>query len=176
MLSGAKYAYPAPQDKLSPFDGAGLRSRLENYLVTHAENEDDEALSFFLFENVFGLALPTAREIVHLAKLRNGGKNILTDEAKLPLWAFVGEFCENEPNQPCIKLENGKYVDFFAFPVDNSIPAPSLCKAEDEFYTSRETKKGFEDKKRKLENAVKNLKKKQTKKLQETLERLKDAE
>ena len=98
-----------------------------------------------------------------LEKLRNGGKNILTDEAKLPLWAFVGEFCENEPNAPCLKLENEKYVDFFAFPVDNSIPAPSLCKAEDEFYTSRETKKGFDDKKRKLEGSLRSIKKKQTK-------------
>ena len=78
-------------------DRAGLRSRLENYLVTHAECMDNEGLSVFLFENVFGLALPTAREIVRLATIRNGGKNILTDEANLPLWAFVGDFCENEP-------------------------------------------------------------------------------
>jgi predicted ribosome quality control (RQC) complex YloA/Tae2 family protein len=66
--------------------------------------------------------------------------------------------------------------DFFAFPVDGGVEMPSLCKAEDKFYTSRETKKGFEDKKRKLENTVRALKKKQTKKLQETLERLKDAD
>ena len=176
LLSGARYAYPTPQDKLSPFDRAGLRSRLENYLVTHAENRDRENLSVFLFENVFGLALPTAREILRIAEERNEGKDILSEEAKCPLWDFVGAFCENEPNAPCIKTEGGKYVDFFAFPVDNSIPAPSLCKAEDEFYTSRETKKGFDDQKRKIENSIKNLKKKQTKKLQETLERLKDAE
>ncbi len=176
LLAGAKYAYPAPQDKLSPFDGAGMRSRIENYLVTHQDGWEKEGVSLFLFDNVAGLALPTAREIVARALEENGGADILSERAKIPLWEYVGEFCQNEPNNPCIKAQNGVYTDFFAFPVANSIPMPSLCKAEDEFYTARETKKGFEDKKRKLENAVKNLKKKQTKKLQETLERIKDAE
>ena len=165
LLAGAKYLYPAPQDKLSPFDGAGMRSRLENHLSLRPEGMDDEALSVFLFDNVYGLALPTAREIVKRAK-----------SAGVPLWDFVGDFCENEPCQPCIKMCNGAMSDFFAFPVDGGVEMPSLCKAEDEFYTSRETKKGFEDKKRKLENTVRALKKKQTKKLQETLERLKDAD
>ena len=165
LLAGAKYLYPAPQDKLSPFDGAGMRSRLENYLSLRPDGVDNEDLSLFLFDNVFGLALPTAREIVKRAQASGA-----------PLWEFVGEFCENEPCQPCIKMTNGSMSDFFAFPVDGGVEMPSLCKAEDEFYTSRETKKGFDDKKRKLENTVRALKKKQTKKLQETLERLKDAE
>ena len=165
LLAGAKYLYPAPQDKLSPFDGAGMRSRLENYLSLRPDGVENEDLSLFLFDNVFGLALPTAREIVKRAQASGA-----------PLWAFVGEFCENEPCQPCIKMVNGSMSDFFAFPVDGGVEMPSLCKAEDEFYTSRETKKGFDDKKRKLENTVRTLKKKQTKKLQETLERLKDAE
>ena len=165
LLAGARYLYPAPQDKLSPFEGAGMRSRLENYLSLHPDGVDNESLSLFLFDNVCGLALPTAREIVRRAQT-----------AQKPLWGFVGEFCENEPCKACVKYENGKMVDFFAFPVDGGQEMPSLCKAEDEFYTARETKKGFEDKKRKLENTVRALKKKQTKKLQETLERLKDAE
>ena len=177
LLAGAKYLYPAPQDKLSPFDGAGMRSRLENYLSMRPEGVDAETLSSFLFENVYGLALPTAREIIKRAVLINGGvENLLSPSAKNPLWSFVGEFCENEPNAPCIKWERGVMTDFFAFPVDGGQSTPSLCKAEDEFYTARESKKGFDDKKRKLENAVRALKKKQTKKLQETLERLKDAE
>ena len=165
LLAGAKYLYPAPQDKLSPFDGAGMRSRLENYLSLRPDGADEDSLSTFLFENVYGLALPTAREIVKRAKTANQ-----------PLYSFVGEFCENEPCRPCIKTVGGVMTDFFAFPVEGGMDMPSLCKAEDEFYTSRENKKGFEDKKRKLENAVRALKKKQMKKLQETLERLKDAE
>ena len=176
LLAGVKYEYPAPQDKLSPFDGAGMRSRLQNYLSTHADGWEKEGLSLFLFENVAGLAMPTAREIVRRAAERNQGADILSESAAVPLWAFVGEFCQNEPNRPCLKMQNGGYADFFAFPVAGGVETPSLCKAEDEFYTARESKKGFEDKKRKLETTVRNLKKKQTKKLQETLERLKDAE
>ena len=53
---------------------------------------------------------------------------------------------------------------------------PSLCRAEDEFYTTREQKKGFEDKKRKLASATRGLKKKQEKKVADTLERLRESE
>lgn len=176
LLPGARYLYPAPQDKLSPFDGAGIRSRIESYLAARPEGWDNEGLSVFLFDNVAGLALPTAREIVRRAAMENVGGNVLSENAKTPLWRFIGTFCEKEPCAPCLKTQNGVYTDFFAFPVAGGEEMPSLCKAEDEFYTARETKKGFEDKKRKLENAVKALKKKQTKKLQETLERLKEAD
>ena len=176
LLAGAKYDYPAPQDKLSHLDGAGVRSRLESYLSTHADNVDLESLSVFLFENVSGLALPTAREIVSRATKEAGSLALtLSPSSKAPLWDFVGEFCENEPCNPCLKTQNGLPTDFFAFPVDGGEEMPSLCKAEDEYYTRRENKKGFDDKKRKLENTARGLKKKLTKKLQDTLERLNDA-
>lgn len=175
LLPGAKYCYPVPQDKVSPFDGAGMRSRLQNFLSTHGEGFDKEDLALFVFENVAGLALPTARELVYRA-FEQIGENLLQDSCPRPLWAFIGEFCENEPNQPCLQVKGGAYSDFFAFPVQGGLPMPSLCKAEDEFFTGREQKKGFDDKKRKLENTVRGLKKKQTKKLQDTLERLKESE
>ena len=177
LLAGARYEYPVPQDKLSPFDGAGMRSRLETYLSTRMEEVDLESLSLFLFENVSGLALPTAREIILRAVKRAGSvKNTLSSAYGAPLWEFVGEFCLHEPCAPCLKLQNGQAVDFFAFHVDGGEKMPSLCKAEDEFFTRRESKKGFEDKKRKLENTARGLKKKLTKKLQDTLERLSEAE
>ncbi len=177
LLAGAKYAYPAPQDKISPFDGAGMRSRLETYLSSHAETMDEEGLSLFIFENVAGIALPTAREMVsRCVKAAGSLQACFTSAAQKPLWAFVGDFCENEPCAPCVKEVGGMPVDFFAFPVLGGKPTASLCEAEDEYYTRRETKKGFDDKKRKLENTVKGLKKKQAKKLQETVERLKDAD
>ena len=176
LLPGAKYEYPTPQDKLSPFDGAGMRSRLETYLSTRMEEVDAESLAFFLFENVSGLAMPTAREIVlRAAKAVGSVKNTLSSAYGTPLWEFVGEFCKNEPCVPCVKIVNGQAVDFFAFSVENGVEMPSLCKAEDEFFTGRESKKGYEDKKRKLENTARGLKKKLTKKLQDTLERLNDA-
>ncbi len=177
LLAGAKYLYPAPQDKLSYSDGAGMRSRLESYLENRSEGVDSETLSVWLFDNVAGLALPTAREIVRRAVEKNGDLTLaLSPTGVEPLWSFVTEFCEREPNDPCLKEAGGVPTDFFAFPVEGGVPMPSLCKAEDEYFTRREEKKSFEDRKRKLENALRAFRKKQTKKLQETLERLKDAE
>ena len=177
LLAGAKYLYPAPQDKLSPFDGAGMRSRLEIFLSTRQEGVDRESLSVWLFENVSGLALPTAREIIRRAEEKAGALALLFfPSSNAPLWEFVGEFCLHEPNNPHLVEKNGVPADFFAFEVDGGIPMPSLCKAQDEFFTRRENKKGFEDRKRKLENTARALKKKQMKKLQETMERLKEAE
>ena len=177
LLAGAKYLYPAPQDKLSPFDGAGMRSRLENFLSTRIEGVDEETLSMWLFENVSGLALPTAREIIRRGTEKAGALSILlSPSSNAPLWSFVGSFCLHEPNAPHLVERGGLPSDFFAFSVEDGIPMPSLCKAEDEFFTRRENKKDFENRKRKLENTARGLKKKQTKKLQETLERLKDAE
>lgn len=165
LLAGARYEYPAPQDKISPFDGAGMRAMEENFYASRPDGYENEDLARLLFERVAGLALPTAREIVFRAM-----------RAKMPLWAFLGEFCESAPCEPCLKKENGVPTDFFAFPVPGGERMPSLCKAEDEFYSYRENKKSFDDTKRRLESAAKTIKKKAAKRLQETLERLKEAE
>ena len=176
LLTGARYEYPTPQDKLSPFDGEGIKALLASFASTH-EEFDIEELSLFLFENVAGLALSTAREIVKRAAEKVGSvKLLLSRLSGSPLWEFIGRFCLEEPCRACVKYEGGESVDFFAFSVAGGVETPSLCKAEDLFFTGRETKKGFADKKRKLENTARGLKKKQTKKLQDTLERLKDAE
>ncbi len=166
LLAGARYLYPAPQDKLSHLDGAGLRSRLKNSLSNRESSPDCEELAVWIFENVAGLALPTAREIV-----RRFGDGKIEE-----ICEFVGKFCENEPSRPHLLMKNGVAADFFAFPIENGVEMPSLCEAEDEFFSKKEGKKGFDDKKRKLEGVVRAFKKKQTKKLQETLERLADAE
>ncbi len=165
LLAGARYEYPAPQDKISPFDGAGMRSLTQSFEEMHPDGYENEEFARFIFEYVSGLALPTAREIVFRAM-----------RVKMPLWAFIGEFCENAPCEPCLKKENGVPTDFFAFPVVGGENMPSLCKAEDEFYSYRENKKSFDDAKRRLESAAKTIKKKAAKRLQETLERLKEAE
>lgn len=176
LLTGAKYLYPTPQDKLSPFDGEGIRERLEGFAKLN-EEFDGEEVALFVFDNVAGLALSTAREIVGRAIEKVGSVKLLFSALSgEPLWAFIGRFCLEEPCSACVKYDGGEGVDFFAFPVDGGVAMPSLCKAEDVFYTGRETKKGFADRKRKLENTARGLKKKQTKKLQDTLERLKDSE
>ena len=164
LFSGAKYEYPAPQEKLPYSDRAGMRSRLQTFLQTR-ENADNETLACFLFENVSGLALATAREIVKRAS-----------ESALPLWDFLPQFFENEPCNPHLVYKNGVAQDFFAFAVAGGEKTPSLCKAEDEYYSGRENKKSFEDKKRKLENSAKTLRKKTAKRLQDTVDKLRESE
>ncbi|MBQ7923862.1 MAG: NFACT family protein [Clostridia bacterium] len=177
LFAGARYEYPTPQDKASPFDSAGIRNRLENYVKLREESLDRESLAQFVFDNVSGLAQPTARELVLRAEEKNGALSLcLSPSAKAPLWDFIGDFCANEPPNPHIRIDNGVITDFFAFPITGGIPMPSLCKAQDEFYTKRETKKGFDDKKRRLESGVKTLIKKTNKRLQETQEKLREAE
>ena len=105
----------------------------------------------------------TARELV---KRANGA----------PLWEFIPKFFMDEPCNPCLQISQGKAVDFFAFPVENAQQMQTLCQAEDEFYFGRESKKSFDDKKRKLESALRAVKKKTLKRLQDVTERLIDAE
>lgn len=167
LLSGAKYVPPVPQDKLSPLDGAGMRSRFVNFQNTHVDGYDAETLARFIFDNVAGFALSTARELA----LR-----FLADEKQADFGEFVTRFYTEEPCEAHLQYEKEKPVDYFAFAVKNGKKMPSLCKAEDEFYYYKESKKEFEDKKRKLESAVRALKKKAQKRLQDVTERLTEAE
>lgn len=166
LFSGAKYEYPAPQAKISVFDGAGMRVLIENYCLARVgngvENLDKDDFARFIFENVSGFAYSTVRMLVE--KLGENGLDETLPDA-----------CLHLPIEPCVLYQDGAPIDFFAFPVDGGVPSPSLCKAEDEFYTYRETKKGFEDKKRKLESAIRSLKKKQAKRLQDVFDRLKNS-
>ena len=159
LLPGAKYAYPAPQDKISPVNETEIRTALNAFYALHKEGYEIESLAKFFFEKVAGYALSTARELVLRAK----------DAPDLA--SFSVNFFQNEPCKPCLTKN-----DYFAFEVQGAKTMPSLMKAEDEFYSLRESDKAFADKKRKLESAVHTLRKKAQKRLQETLERLKEAE
>ena len=164
LFSGAKYCYPEPQEKISNFDGAGMEVLIDGYLSNRAETGvDNEDFARFIFENISGLALSTARELVKKLGVENFAEKLRT--------AF-----EDFEKNPCVVYNNGVPSDFFAFHVENGRPALSLCDAEDEFYSYRERKKGFDDKKRKLESAIKGLKKKQAKRMQDVFDRLKEAE
>ena len=167
LFTGAKYLFPKPQEKISPFDGAGMRSLLERFVFsTDTEEEKREELAVFLFENVSGIALPTAREIVK----RNGMElqNLVT---------FFPDFCENEPCVPYVTFDkSGRPTDFFAFFKESGKETEFLYEAEDEYFTLKETKKLFDERKKKLENVVLGYGKKQRKKLSENLERIQESE
>lgn len=162
LFSGAKYAFPKPQEKASPFDET-FQEVAEKFEEKRTQGESEEELAFYLFDKIAGIALPTAREVV---KRLNG----------VPVYEFLPKFIENEPICACVVGEEGRETDFFAFPVENGRKTPSLNKAEDVFYTGREEKKSFDGLKRKLDSAVRAAKKKQAKKLAQTLEKLAEAE
>lgn len=163
LLTGVKYAYPAPQEKLSPFDTPALNERILAFSSAQ-EGEDLEAWAKFLFENVAGIALSTARELV---KKRPRGKDLAV---------YFAEACKQTEYAPCVVKTNGEITDFFAFPVAQGEARESVIKAADEYYTYKESGRLFAEKKRRLESAVKSLEKKQGKKIAELTEKLAAAE
>ncbi len=179
LFAGANYEYPAPQDKISPFNTKGVQDRLSAFFQTR-ENSDKQALGQFIFENLSGFAPSTAREAVGIFLETQG---IFTDEFAIKnsfistLPPFLLDFCENYPSCPCLVFdETEKPIDYFDFYVKGGRRKPSLMQAEDEFYTVKENKNSFEGKKRKLESAARAQKKKLEKHVKETLEKLKEAE
>lgn len=168
LLSGARYVLPEPQEKLSPLDEGGMQTLFENFFATHADGYDEESLARFVFENVAGFALSTAREIARRQRNR---------EFSEPLSAFIPRFFTDEPNEPHLQTDDeGRPKDFFAFAVKDGRSMPSLCKAEDELFYYKETRRAFENETRRLESVVRALKKKATKRLQDVCERLQEAE
>ena len=174
LFSGAKYVYPEPQEKANPFDVLKTTELFTAYFSLRTVVDEDE-LGSFLFENVSGFAPATAREFARIWKAESAKCGETLNGEKLAV--FLKDFCENYPSNPCVLVgKDGGYTDFFAFPVQGGKQMPSLLKAEDEFFTGKETRKGFADKKRKLESAARGLKKKIAKKMQDTFDRLKEAE
>lgn len=154
LFSGVPYVYPAPQDKADPETGA-----LEEALSRFSGSD----LSEFLFENVAGIARPTARLI---AESYRGGDLA----AHIRGYLFAGE------TQPCVSYANGVPTDFFAKAVPGALPAESLSAAQDVCYTAKERAKEFADNKRKLVSVVSAHRKKEEKKLALLLDRLRECE
>lgn len=168
LFPGVKYTYPKPQEKCSPVDTAGLQTLFDAFFSSHAEHYSQDDLSRFLFENVAGFAPSTARELTKLWFLNN---------QCISFGAFIADAFENLPCAPYLLPDyKGGYTDFFAFEIEKGIKAQTMCEAEDLFYSTKENKKSFEDKKRKLESAIRTLKKKLAKKAQDTFDRLQEAE
>lgn len=188
LFSGAKYALPSPQDKVSPSDEAAIKEKWTNFLngatspllsLSVGQEESyvgeakqiavyGEASAKFLFENVAGIAASTARNVVSFALRR-----------RVPVRSFPRFFTEfylNEPCRPCVTRESGKYVDFFAFEAENSTPCDSLDAAEELYFVSRGENKFFNEKKAKLCGVTNTKIKKCERNLADTLRRLQEAD
>lgn len=186
LFSGAKYALPLPQDKVSPSDSSAIEEKWNAFLngatspllsLRNGRNSPDEeqriavygeATAKFLFENVAGIAASTARNVLSFALRRS-----------IPVHAFPSFFTEfylTEPCRPCVVSEKGKYVDFFAFEAENSTPCVTLNAAEELYFISRGENKFFNEKKAKLCGVTNAKIKKCERNLADTLRRLQEAD
>ena len=193
LFSGAKYALPPAQDKVSPAFAAAISEKWRSFL-SGVQSENDggsggtnehfnkavhngaaesaetfgEAAAKFIFSNVAGIALPTARHILSFAAARNVAAEDFPE--------FFVNFFLNEPVQAYLAQENGNFSDFFAFETENGVAAASLNAAEAKYYVSRSENRAFNEKKSRL-LAVANAKiKKCEKNLADTVRRLAEAE
>lgn len=193
LFSGARYALPAPQEKVPPTDMLAIENRWTEFVslapdcgkndggsgekTAYDGNEktncgDDffygEEAAKFLFGNVAGIALPTARHILEKAKERG------VSQKDIP--AFFVRFYEEEKTDAYLSKGKGGYDDFFAFPIDGGEKAGSLNDAEAKYYVSRSENRAFGEKKTKLAAVTNGKIKKCEKNLADTLRRLAEAE
>lgn len=163
LFSGARYEYPPAQDKLSPFDSEGIKGREEGFFALR--EKDASGVADFLFENIVGIAPNTAREMGKAYALTGGD-----------LAVFISSFCGEEREGGYLVREGGKPVDFFAFSVEGGERYATLTEAQDAYYSERWQKKNLEGKRTRLQAALRALEKKQRKHLQETIEKLLEAQ
>ncbi|MBQ8427640.1 MAG: NFACT family protein, partial [Clostridia bacterium] len=160
LFPGALYEYPPAQDKLSPFDKAGICVAVEEYFSWRAK--DEEGVASFLFDRIVGIAPSTARR---MSKFYRGE----------PLEEFISRFCEEERQGGYLLIENGAPVDFFAFPIQGGEKFETLLSAQERFFDDKQNKKSFDTGRSRLQAALRVYEKKQRKHLQETTEKLLEA-
>ena len=151
LFPGVKYLPPEPQDKTDPSDETQLCERLSAF-----QGGD---FAEFLFGNLSGLALPTCRILAD--KLGNPDRPFGENVAKTA--QRIREFLFSDEVSPAVERVNGEARDFHARYIGEAYP--TVCAAADAYYTERETKRDFNEKKRKLESLLQARRKKEEKKL-----------
>ena len=157
-LSGAEYHLPKPQDKIELTDKSEAISRLSNY--------NCEDLAKFIFENVKGLAYPTAVE---------GAKRCESFTSVEDLYTRLYNFIYNAEIKPNVcgegKLKDVYVADYLSIQ-DEKRYYETIADAYEDFYTNKDKNKAFALKKKLLTDKVYGLIKKLGKKLQGESEKL----
>ena len=162
LFPGVPYSPPDPQDKANPADIAALEERLRAF--------GGGDLAEFLFSNLSGLALPTCRQI---AEEVFGGKSEPFGENAAAAAKRIYDFIFSDQAAPAVLRAGGEAKDFFVrYPRGER--CESVNEAQDRYYTERETKRDFSEKRRKLESLLASRRKKEEKKLALLLERERD--
>ena len=153
IFTGAKYALPAPQDKVDPTDYPALFELLQN--------APEGNLAEFLFQHVRGIAPVTAESIV-----KHYGGGIFAKHVYDYLFSNEITACVNER-------------DFMARWEEGATLFPSLSAAQAYFYGKRRQEKNVATQRRKLQSALHSALKKQEKRLSQIAQKqreCKDAE
>lgn len=145
LFPGVKYAFPEPQDKTDPRGKEALSACLAARTGELAD---------YLFAHVAGLAYPTCRLIAEQA--RQVPASDLAD--------FVYGYIFSDEKCPAVERSGGEAKDFHVR-FTGGQRFESVNAAEDAYYTEREEKRDFSEKKRKLESILNARRKKEEKKL-----------
>ncbi len=133
LFTGIAYRLPEPQDKAEPDDFNAVKAALEY-------KSGDEAK--YISEKIKGVAYSTAADIVE-----SYGGSASAEQ--------VYEYLNGGYTRPCVIYRDGEPIDFAVRSQKADIKLyDSVLKAQSAYYLYVTTKKNFEDKKRKLLNAL----------------------
>ena len=146
LIVGLPYVFPPTGDKKLPNDES---------LIDYFNAFDGQNFAEYICKGVQGIAPSTAQEILHL--YLKSGKSIESGFAK-DFFEFFNDFLFNCKLNPCVTLDNGKVMDVSVFPYQKvtgeKIFFDSLYKAEEYYFTRKETAKKYSQKKERLTSVV----------------------
>ncbi len=173
LIVGKPYVFPPQNDKLIPSETA-LLERLKGY---NGEGE----YHVFLAENIQGIALSTAKEIVinFEKKFEKISSENAVENAQ-NIFNFINDFLYKTQKNPCLILENGGVKDVCVYPYSSVCGEvqiyPSLLKAEECYFARREVQSKFKELFNRLSSMVNAHLKKAKKRVQAIDSKMRDAE
>jgi predicted ribosome quality control (RQC) complex YloA/Tae2 family protein len=171
LFVGQKYLFPPVGNKKEPLD-RGLIEDLENI---------DCDVADFLFSNVQGIAKDTATFIVNkfLSEKRMDITNLCTyvKENATEFYTYVQSLLYSNDYNPCVLIDGDVPADVFVKPYfDGELKFfDKLYLAEDYYFSLKNKRKRFSDKKDRITNLVNTAIKKASKRLNAITQKEKDA-
>lgn len=168
ILPGVQYKLPLPQDKIELSDENASLTTLNNYLSGDFAN--------YVFTTFKGVSKQTALEIVY--RYFNKHEVDISDVKNcniIDFYKHFKKFYEDCNLNPCL-ISNGGYCDFYVIDYLSVEGVRkyynSISTLLDDYYDNKETKREFENKKRKLLSYVLAYEKKLKKKYQIALDKI----
>lgn len=171
LIVGRPYVFPPVSNKKEPND----KSLVEIFKGC------DEDLADFIVKNIQGVAKSTAEEIINAfftGLNDNPSAEYVRDNSK-KFFEFLNNFLYGDLYNPCVLMEGNVAKDVFVFPYktagENYKFFDSLARAEDFYFTKKNTLKVFNESIARLNNLTNTAIKKVRKKLGYITAREKDA-